>query len=229
MRIRLLPIALSAIVAACDSSTGPDSALASLARHFDALSQTACPSASSGLPQQPSCVFISYAAIGVQQGVFPSQVLVGTDVGTGRWLGYAFLIPILGNQPGTIDTLYGVVAYDGIDVKNAIVAYVPIAHDNGAQALVGSTVWTSDFDSISGDAYATVTSAGPPCKPMAVLAAGLAPIPSQHCRVASFDLSLVITFLGTPSQTVNVFAPTINGFVIDSPDVQFARSFGKLR
>jgi hypothetical protein len=102
----------------------------------------------------------------------------------------------MGNQPGTIDTLYGVVAYDDVDVKNAIVAYLPISHDNGAQA---------------------------------VLAAGSPPIPSQHCRVASFDLSLVITFLGTPSQTVNVFASSINGFAIDSTDVQFARSLGKLR
>jgi hypothetical protein len=229
MRIRLLPIALSAIVAACDSSTGPDSALASLARHFDALSQTACPSASSGLPQQPSCVFISYAAIGVQQGVFPSQVFVGTDVGTGRWLGYALLIPVLGNQPGTIDTLYGVVAYDGVDVKNAVVAFLPVSQNNGTEALVGSTVWSSVSDSITGGSYVAVTSVGAPCNTMAVVAAGQPPIPRQHCRLASFDLSLVITFLGPPSQTVNVFAPSINGFALDSTDVQFARSFGKVR
>ncbi|HTD62591.1 MAG TPA: hypothetical protein VK679_18185 [Gemmatimonadaceae bacterium] len=229
MRIRLLSIALSAIVAACGSSTGPGSALASLARNFDALSETACPPSSSGLPVQPSCLFIGYAAIGVQQGVFPSQVLVTTDAGGGRWLGYAFLLPILGNQPGTIDTLYGVVAYDGVDVKNAVVAFLPVSHNNGAEALVGSTVWNSVFDSITGPSHVTVTSVGPPCKPMAVLAAGSPPIPSQHCRVASFDLSLVITFLGTPSQTVNVSAPSINGFVIDSTDVQFARSLRKLR
>jgi hypothetical protein len=87
MRIRLLPVALSAIVAACDSSTGPDSSLASLARDFNALFKTACPPSSSGLPVQPSCVFIGYAAIGVQQGVFPSQISVSTDAAAGDGLG----------------------------------------------------------------------------------------------------------------------------------------------
>jgi len=126
MRPPLLPIGLLVILAACGSSTGPGSSLASLGRHFDSLAATACPAPFSGTPQ-PSCPFITAAAFGIQEGLLPSQVQVTTNSGGGKWLGYAFLM----QQPrgGTIDTTYNVVAYDGVNVANAVLVAIPLRRD----------------------------------------------------------------------------------------------------
>jgi len=42
-------------------------------------------------------------------------------------------------------------------------------------------------------------------------------------------VSFVITFLTAQSQTINLFAPSISGFVVDTTALQYARSFGKVR
>lgn len=224
MPTRLLVTFVAGVCAAaavgCSGSTSPKGpSLQDYASHFDSLAVVACPPPFAG-PQAPSCPFVSSAHLGVSEGVMPSHIQVTTKDGTADWLAWALVTQSPGRQPGTLDSTFSVVAYDGLDLKSGVLS------EGVPEIMIDTTVWSSQFypDSLSGTGV--ITGVGSPCTVGDTTTGRRPEFPPQVCTRVTIQASLHLT---VGSQTVTIAPQSMNGFILDTAAVHYARSFGKVR
>jgi hypothetical protein len=225
---------VSGTVSACGSATAPSTQerAQALASHFDSLSNKANCDLAAGGSTLSECELIFFAHLGVAEGVLPSPIRVTTSAGSEQWLGYAYLIQNLGRTAGTIDTIVAITAYDGYDLTNAVVTFIPLNWGGYSVAMIDSTWWGTQYDNQSGTGAGIATSTGAPCTMSDTSSIYRPPYSPQHCRTATIQLSLAVTFrafTGGASQTISIATQSVNGFVLDTAAVHYARSFGKVR